>query len=134
MADCTIRLPPLDELALRWHQAEPLLRRATSRTGCYEPIDLLRNALAGLMGIWFVEFDQLVTVAVTEVRQYPRKRVLEVPFIAGDGMRRWAGPLLAALDEHGRHCGCAHLVGSGRRGWARIGGFREDGPLLVRDL
>ena len=130
-----MRLPPRDELARRWAEVEPHLRRATDRTGCYEPIDLLAAAIAGRMGIWVAERDGAIDAAiVTEIRQYPRRRVLEVPFIGGRNLRGWVKPLLDVLDAHGRAAGCSHIAGSDRKGWARVGGFTVAGVLLVRDL
>jgi hypothetical protein len=135
MSDIAISLPPLAELARHWHEAEAILRRATARSGCYEPADILALAFAGRMGIWFVRLDgELVAIAVSEIRQYPRKRVLEVPFIAGVGMSAWHRPLLAALEAHGRAAGCVCIAGYDRRGWGRVAGFAERGAVLVRDL
>jgi GNAT superfamily N-acetyltransferase len=132
--EITVRLPPLDELARRWAELEPLLKRATDRTDCYEPIDLLRFAMGGRMGIWFIERDgQLLAGAVTELRQFPRKRVLEVPFIGGRGLALWHRQLLEALDAHARDNGCAVLMGYDRKGWSNFG-FKISGVLMERHL
>ena len=52
-----VHLPPLDELAANWHLVAPLLHKATRRTGCYEPIDLLALAMAGRAVIWLCESE-----------------------------------------------------------------------------
>ena len=53
---CLIRLPDLAELSLRWWAVAPILKRATDRTaGSYEPIDVLREAFGGAVGIWIIE-------------------------------------------------------------------------------
>lgn len=132
----TVRLPPLEELALRWAEIEPLLRKATVRTGCYEPVDLLQMALMGRAGIWIAERDGKILVAiVTEVKQYPRRRVLEVMFGGGSDMGEWIEPMVDALDEHGRAAGCSHVATIGRKGWARAWGADVRGDvLLTRDL
>lgn len=130
-----VRLPTLDELARKWTRAEALLRSATARSGgCFEPIDVLRLAMAGQMGVWFIEADgRLVACAATQVRAYPRKRILEVVFIGGSGVFGWHRPLLAALDAHARAQGCDAVMGSGRSGWTRFG-FENRGAVMVRDL
>lgn len=136
----TVRLPPLDELARRWGEIERLLKKATERTGCYEPIDLLRLAIGGPPGIWTIwiaERDDGVIVAAVavEVKQYPRRRILEVLFAGGSDMRHWIKPLVAALDEFGRATGCSHVASIGRRGWERAWGARFGGDVvLTRDL
>lgn len=130
-----ISLPPLDELARQWHAAEPIIRRATDRSGSYEPVDLLHAVMLGRMGIWFVHLgDELVAVATTRIQQYPRNRVMQIPFIAGRFMHAWHRPLLAALEAHARDAGCCRLQGFDRRGWARVAGFAETGVILERKI
>jgi hypothetical protein len=131
----TISLPPLDEVARHWHEAEPIIRRATDRSGSYEPIDLLTLAFHGRMAIWFVRLDgELIAVAVTEIRQFPRNRVLQIPFIAGRFMSAWHRPLLAALEVHAKDAGCSCLQGFDRRGWGRVANFAETGVILERKV
>lgn len=130
-----VSLPPLDEVARHWHLAEPIIKRATDRSGSYQPIDLLTLAFRGQGGIWFVWLgDELVAVATTTIQQYPRNRVLQVPFIAGRFMKAWHRPLLEALEAHAREAGCSALQGFDRRGWSRVAGFSETGVILERRL
>jgi hypothetical protein len=135
--EAVVRLPPIEEIALRWREAEPLIAKATRRTGCYEPIDLLALAIAGKFGIWFCEAEpgRLDAVIVTEVATYPRRRVLEVLFAGGGNMRAWIGPAVAAIDRHARELGCSHVAGMGRAGWVRAWGARSTGDvIMVREL
>jgi hypothetical protein len=132
-----VRLPPVEELALRWREAEPLIAKATRRTGCYEPIDLLALAVAGKFGMWFCEAvpGQLDAVIVAEVVTYPRRRVLEVLFGGGGNMRTWIGPAVAAIDRHARELGCTHVACCGRAGWVRAWGAELTGDvIMVREL
>jgi hypothetical protein len=136
VSDVVVRLPPVDELALRWHQIEPFLRRATERTQCYEPIDLLYLTMQGQVAIWLVEISGSVAAAIsTEMHQYPRRRVLEVTFGGGDGMAHWIKPLVAAIDEYARQLKCTHVACLGRPGWARAWGAELTGDvMLVRGI
>jgi hypothetical protein len=132
-----VRLPPLDEIARRWRPAELLIAKATRRTGCYEPIDILAGAIAGRFGIWFCEGSpsRLDAVLVTEVVTYPRRRVLEVLFGGGSNMRAWIGPAVAAIDRHARELGCSHVACCGRAGWVRAWGAELTGDvIMVREL
>lgn len=127
-------MPPVEVIARRWIDIEKMFERATRTTCCYEPIDLLRAVMLGQMAMWFVECDGVVVAAlVTEVKQYPRRRILEVPFIAGGGIEKWHEPLMTALEEHARKFGCSHIAGSGRKGWKRFG-FEEAGSFWVRNI
>jgi hypothetical protein len=131
-----VRLPPIDEVGDKWHHIAPLLAKATSRTGCYEPIDLLAMAMRGQVGIWVCEVDGAIEAAVvTEIKQYPRRRILEVLFAGGTNMRAWLPRLVEVLDEHGEQAGCSHVASAGRRGWAKAWGATPTGDVvLVRDL
>ena len=134
--DVVVRLPPAEELARRWREIEPFLERATSRTGCYEPVDLLYMSMRGEVAIWVVEVGgEVVASIATEMHQYPRRRVLEVTFGGGDGMQHWIRPLVAAIDEYARHLQCTHIACLGRPGWARAWGAEATGDImLVREI
>lgn len=130
----SVTWPPLDEIANAWPIIEPILLRATKRIRGYEPIDILRLVMAGRQSMHLVrDHGRLIAVAVTELREFPRCRVLEVPFIAGQGVRRWWRPLLEALDAQAEALGCVDLVGWDRKGWAHFG-FEIAGVALVRRL
>lgn len=84
--------------------------------------------------IWLIECDgELLAAVYSQIKDYPRRRLLEVPFIGGDGLARWRRELLATLDDFARKSGCADIVGFGRSGWARFG-FEPDGMILTRRL
>lgn len=132
--DIVVSLPPLDEVARCWPIIEPILKRATDRIRGYEPIDILAYVLGGRMSLFLVrEQGRIIAAVTTEVRQFPRCRVLEVPFIAGAGLKRWWRPLLDALDAQAEALGCVDLCGWDRRGWSHFG-FEVAGVALVRRL
>jgi len=132
----TVHLPPLDVILDHWPQIEAHLRRATERTGCYEPIDLLRMAFAGEVGIWLCEGRAGIDAAfVTWIKQYPRRRVLEIAAGGGGNMKDWIEPLKAALDRHAREMGCDHIASTARPGWLRAWGARATGDIqMVRGI
>lgn len=133
----TVSLPPLDEVARRWHEIEPLLDRATRRTGCYEPIDLLMLAMAGRAAIWLCrrEDEEILAVLVSQVTVYPRRRVLEMMFAGGGNMAEWREIAVQTLDRHAREAGCTHVACAGRPAWARAWGGRATGDIImVRDI
>jgi hypothetical protein len=132
--DIAISMPPVDEIARCWPIIEPILKRATDRIRGYEPVDILQLVVLGRMSLFLVrETGRIVAVAVTEVHIFPRCRVLEVPFIAGQGVRRWWRDLLAAIDAQALALDCVDVVGWDRRGWAHFG-FEVAGVALLRRL
>ena len=139
-AEFAVRTPPLAEILRRWSgEVEAMLRRATARTqGCFEPEDVLAQICTGRCTMLFVEHGSaLVAVAVAEVRDFPRRRVLDVGFIGGrkgndTGVTEWAPILTQKLEEMARAVGATMLSGCGRIGWARVAGFRIAGGYVTR--
>lgn len=131
-----IRLPPVEEIARDWPVIEALLRKSTVITGCYEPIDLLRMAMAGQVGIWTCVVGGEIQAAVaTEVKQYPRKRILEILFVGGSNMKAWLPALVEEMDRHATAMGCSHCATLGRKGWARSWGGKLTGScVIVREI
>lgn len=129
-------MPRLDELARRWAEIEPVLARATRYTdGCYEPIDVLRQAMAGIVGFWLIEErGEFRAVCVVELRPTPRKRVLVANFIAGRGLRQWWPLLLERLDAVARENGCASVACYGRPGWVRFLKSRGDARHIASEV
>jgi hypothetical protein len=136
LSDVTVRLPPLDVIVDHWPQIEQHLRRATSRNGCYEPIDLLAMAFKGEVGIWVCESGTGIDAAfVTWIKDYPRRRVLEIAAGGGSNMKEWIEPLKTALDQHARETGCNHIASTARKGWLRAFGAEATGDIqMVRSL
>jgi len=127
-----VHLPPLDVILNHWPQIEAYLRKATERTGCYEPIDLLRLAFAGAVGIWLCQGRKgIEAVVVTEVKQYPRKRILDVLFAGGGNMKEWMPELRLAIDKHAREMGCDHIASICRPGWVKAWPGRATGDIVV---
>src|SRR5215831_8476911 len=112
-SDIVVVAPVLEEVANCWPILEPILKRATDRVAGYEPIDLLQLVMTGRMTMYVVrDKGRIVACAVTEIRRFPRSLALEVPFIAGRGLRRWWRPLLAVLDAQARAYWCATWKGT----------------------
>lgn len=129
------RLPAVEEIVRHWPIIEPMLRRATARShGCYEPIDLLAAIMRGEMACWLVQDGGIIkAIAVTAVRQYPRRRVVEIVMLAGRDLRSWESVLRDALDAHAREAGADAIVGYGRPGWVHAGA-RVVGTVLIRKV
>lgn len=131
--DYRVFVPSFDLLARVWRDVEPILKRATDRSGSFEPIDLLSLALVGRMVIWLVvtEEDRIVAAVAGEVKQHPRNRVLDLLFIGGTGLKYWHRQLLQAFEDHAHATGCNSIMTYGRGGWAHFG-FKEIGSILER--
>lgn len=130
--DIVVELPTIEEIARCWPTIEPILKRATDRAKAYEPIDILHLVMLGRMSLILVREDgRIIATAITEVRQYPRARVLEVPFVAGTGLNRWHSQLLEIIDAQAETMGCSDIMGFLRKGWVKYG-FELDGVIVRR--
>ncbi len=131
-SDVTVSLPTIEVLVERWNEIAPMIARATSRTGCYEPIDLLMMAARGEMGIWLCMRGAIIdAVLVSQVINYPRRRVLEMVAAGGGNMAGWRDIAVRTLDQHARALGCAHVACIGRPGWARAWGGEPTGDIVM---
>ena len=135
-SEVRIDLPPVEVIARRWNEIEPLLARSTCRTNCYEPIDVLVMSTAGRAAIWLcTKADKILAVLVCQVVNYPRKRVLEMMFAGGDSMSEWRDLAVQTMDEYARSLGCSHIACAGRRAWARAwGGYPTGDVIMVREI
>ena len=75
------------------------------------------------------------TWIVTQITDYPRKKTLDLLYIAGDmaGMAVLYPQIEAFAVEHG----CALIRGGGRDGWLRVGapyGWRDMGRIYHKDV
>ena len=130
--DVTVSLPPAEVLVRRWNEIEPMLEKATSRTGCYEPIDVLMLALSGRAAMWLcMRGEEILAALVSQVTVYPRRRVLEMMFAGGGGMAEWREIAVKTLDRHAREMGCTHVACAGRPAWARAWGGKPTGDVIM---
>jgi len=134
--DVTVSLPPFEVLVGRWGEIAPMIARATIRTGCYEPTDLLLMAARGEMAIWLCMRGEIIDAAlVSQVINYPRRRILEMVAAGGANMAAWRDIAVRTLDQHARALGCAHVACIGRPGWARAWGGDPTGDIvMVREV
>lgn len=130
--DVRVFLPPIEELVKRWHEISVMIHRATIRTGCYEPIDLLMMATRGEVCIWLCMRSEVIdAVLVSQVINYPRRRILEMVAAGGGNMAGWRDIAVQTMDEHARARGCAHVACIGRPGWARAWGGKPSGDIVI---
>ena len=127
-----VSLVPPELVDPLWPQLFPHLSKAAEYTfGRYEPEDILEAVLSGDAHLWVVleESGAISGITVTRFWDYPRKRCLDMVFLAGDDGFAWRELMLTTLRRWARDSGCDALEGSGRPGLARA--FRDDGYQLL---
>ena len=103
---------------------EPMLDKALTRTGLdkdWSTESLLQLCQSGEMQCWVAhENDEILVVALTEIVEYPLRKVLGIPFVGAKrgSIRRWLGHL-EMLKDYARENDCEAIRGGGRFGWKR---------------
>lgn len=92
--------------------------------------DIMENIEKGLMQ----SFTVGETWIVTQVHEFPRRKVLEVAFVVGKIQE--AVEALPQLEEFAKSIGATRISAFGRDGWWRYSqmGWRKVGTMFAKDL
>ena len=101
-----------------WREYRPLILRLLDRgDGCFDERDIMTMLLLERWSLWVAPGDEL-TIAIAEVLEFPRKRVLLVRYAAGDKDTIVAGE--AWLEGLARNLNCQTIEIYGRIGWELV--------------
>lgn len=130
-----LTVPPNRVPAL-WPLVLPLLEASIALSrGRYRPEDVRGALKRGAQQLWlWLDGETPVFGAVTEIVDYPGKRVLAAPWVGGRMSPDAVEALMAAWTSWGRSLGCAAVEGYGRDGWARTAGLERIGVLMEREI
>jgi hypothetical protein len=102
--------------------------------GAWLPEDVCDACEKGNMQLWLAtRGDEVLAALVSEITDYPRRRIIGVPFIGGKEMRQWFRKALATIEAWSKEMGCSGLQGGARRGWAKLAKMDEIGVILWKD-
>jgi len=99
-----------------WHEAEPQLKRACERFGERTTHDVLVQLVTGNAQLW--KLDDCW--AVTEIANYPRKRVAVLSLCAGTFPVHQVREMREMLHKWAGHYRADEIRIVGRRGWLRF--------------
>lgn len=121
-----------------WPAVKHFVERAISEgTGRITPDDVFEQLRSGGMQLWaLITADgepEVVAVLVTEIIDYPRRRVLDLALMAGDRMELWIDSL-PVLEKWAVANGVDQVQVHGRKGWERVTGYPARAVLLVKEL
>jgi len=72
------------------------------------------------MQLWVATDENLIFAAmITELVKYPRKKVMRIIAIGGEGMNRWMR-FFPSLEAAALKAGCTGLETLGRKGWLKV--------------
>lgn len=111
---------------LVWHEVIPLLKRSLEYAdGKYEVGDVYAFLKSRDMQLFVcMRHGVVASFAITQIVNYPRKKILYVLFAAGIDLHEWPDYMQQIIDW-GHVMQCNDIEVPGREGWARV--LREQG-------
>src|SRR5882672_11441289 len=101
----------------------------------YGEADIRQACIDGAMQLWVACGDTAIEAAiVSRIVRYPKRAVCQVPLIGGRRMATWLSAMQAMIESYARANGCTHMEGAGRLAWCRAAGYRNIGPVLMKEL
>ncbi len=122
-----------------WPLAEPLLRRATARTGLTAFCEIEREILSGDELLWLAVQSagnkvEVIAAASTRLQQTDTGRVCVITACAGADMQRWL-PLISHIEKFASSEGCNCVRIYGRKGWLRVlDGYTQRHVVLDKEF
>ena len=109
------------DIDLVWSIVAPMIQRAIDKSEHdYSIDDVYHHLCQRNMQLWYWVGDcGIIACMVSVIASYPNRKVCQLPFIGGKGLRIWihAEPIIAAWAKEQ---GCTQLEGFCRQGWVRV--------------
>jgi hypothetical protein len=112
-----------------WVDVSPYIKEALQYSdGKYEISDIYKSLIEKDMQLWTAFSDEgCEALCVTQIINYPRKKVLLLFLIAGKESANWLH-FVENLKHFAKEHGCDSLEGYGRPGWEKLSkplGFKK---------
>ena len=122
-----VSMVPAEYVDTCWAKIEPFVEKAAEYTyGRYLASNLYDMVKDGDHQLW-VAYDgnDFKGTVLTNVMNYPQRRVLCMGFCGGIELKDWKTPMLDLLKRYAKDMGCDSIEAFGRPGWANV--FKNDG-------
>tara|TARA_R100001443_G_scaffold3596_3_gene11327 strand:+ start:286 stop:675 length:390 start_codon:yes stop_codon:yes gene_type:complete len=124
---------PQEDLHIVWNEVEPLIKKALDDTYT------ARNILDGLVKNAFQLFisweDKVESAVITEVIQYPQKKVCRYFLAGGSNINNWLEPIQQEIEKFAKYNQCNAIEVAGRKGWLRkLKGYEQKIYLMSKKL
>jgi len=101
--------------------------------GKYDLNDIRQGLEEQKMQLFIAVAEEIIATAITQVVDYPQKRVLTIVLLGGKRMEEWL-PLLNQLERWAIDEGCEQIELYGRPGWERVLGWDKTYVALKKRL
>lgn len=118
-----------------WETVKPFIEQALEESpNDYTSQDIYEAVLLRDMQLWvWKENEKIIAALVTELRDFPRKKICTLVLGAGAGLDIWKDD--DAIFRWAKERGCHSVEIFGRRGWGKaLTGWREVDTHFRRDL
>lgn len=117
----TVQGIPANEASQWWPEVAGWCEAALEHGGGLLALEDVKQAVENRdMQLWVIhEWRELKAVCVTEIRQWPRAKVLTAIIVGGEDMPRWVAALDDVLARYAASTGCKAVEAHGRRGWTK---------------
>ena len=125
---------PRKDINYVWQQVEPLVIRALDDS--YTARDVLDGIIRNKFQLFISwENKKVESAVVTEVADYPRKRILRYVLAGGDNLDNWLEPIQNKIEEFAINNYCQAIEVAGRKGWLRkLKGFEQKIYIMSKEL
>ena len=124
---------PEKDLHIIWNEVEPLIKKALD--DCYTTDDILQGLVNNSFQLFISWNNKVESAVVTEVAQYPRKKILRYFLAGGNNLNNWLEPIQETIEKFAKHNNCNSIEVAGRKGWARkLKGYEQKIYLFSKEL
>jgi len=134
--NCRVALIDSEDIGLVWDEVVPLIEKALLHAeGELIPEDIKQHLDEGDLRLWVALKGQKILAAmVTEIIEYPRKRIVRVITLAGKNMDMWYD-FLPMIEGYAVKNGCSSLEAWTRKGMTRkLKDWKHSYDIITKDL
>ncbi|HAI17060.1 MAG TPA: hypothetical protein DCM10_02975 [Xanthomarina gelatinilytica] len=124
---------PKEDLHIIWNEIEPLIKKALD--DCYTTDDILKGLVFEKFQLFISWENKVESAVVTEVAQYPQKKILRYFLAGGNNINNWLEPIQEKIEKFAKLNNCNSIEVAGRKGWARkLKGYEQKIYLFSKEL
>ena len=104
-----------------WDVVAPMLQKAINKSQKdYSVDDIFNFLMSDDMQLWaWLEDKKIIACCISQIVNYPQRKVCQLPYIAGSGLRRFL-EAEEIIIKWAKMNDCTQLEGCARDGWLRI--------------
>jgi len=133
---CKVALVEAEDIDMVWGDVVPLIEKALLHAeGELMPEDIKKHLDSADLRLWVALKDKdVIASMVTEIIQYPRKKIVRVITLAGKDMSLWYD-FLPMLEGYAIRHGCSSLEAWTRKGMTRkLKDWKHSYDIITKDL